>query len=87
MINIFESGANEHIERTIYVAESLHSPSTTTQLSGARSTTELIAHRAGLSNWKDLQLQYQGRKNSSISPFKKQWDKWAAIISACYDLR
>ncbi|MBA0753399.1 hypothetical protein Gogos_020878, partial [Gossypium gossypioides] len=28
--------------------ENPHNPSTTTQLSGARSTTELIAHRAGL---------------------------------------
>jgi len=69
MINIFGSGVNEHIERTIYVAESLHSPSTTTQLSGARSTTELIAHRAGLPSRGDLQLQYQGRKNLSIIMF------------------
>jgi len=30
------------------VTESLHSPGTTTRLSGARSTTELIAHHAGL---------------------------------------
>jgi len=30
------------------VAESPHSPGTMTQLSGARSTTELIARRAGL---------------------------------------
>jgi hypothetical protein len=30
------------------VAESPHIPGTTTQLSGARSTTELIARRAGL---------------------------------------
>ncbi|KAL2223641.1 UNVERIFIED_CONTAM: hypothetical protein Sindi_3059600, partial [Sesamum indicum] len=36
------SGADEHIE-LIHVAESPHSPGTTTQLSGARSTTELIA--------------------------------------------
>ena len=43
MINIFGSGADEHIELFIWL-RTFHSPSTTTQLSGARSTTELIAH-------------------------------------------
>jgi hypothetical protein len=43
MINIFKSGANEHI-KTICVVKSLHNPNTMTQLSGARSTTQVIAH-------------------------------------------
>lgn len=47
MINIFGSGADEHIELFIWL-KTFHSPSTTTQLSGARSTTELIAHSIGL---------------------------------------
>ena len=43
MINIFGSGADGHIELFTRISKNFHSPSATTQLSGARSTTELIA--------------------------------------------
>jgi len=48
MINIFGSGVDGHVRLPVCINKSLHSPGATAQLSGARSTAELIAHYAGL---------------------------------------
>ena len=41
---IFGSGVDGHIRLLVYVDKGSHSPGATAQLSGARSTAELIAH-------------------------------------------
>jgi len=86
MINIFRSGANEHI-KTIYVAESLHSPNTTTQLSGARSTTELIAHRAGLLTGRRPAIPRAKKTCPYLSSSFRRNNKINSVLSACSDLR
>lgn len=44
MIEIFGSGVDGHIRLPMCIKKRFHSPGATAQLSGARSTAELIAH-------------------------------------------
>lgn len=72
----------------MYVVESPHSPGTTTQLSGARSTTELIARRAG----PQREAHYAKSEGNPIPlfpfyvPLCGDMEAKKGILSTCSDL-
>lgn len=96
-ICIFGSGVDGHIRLPMCINNSFHSPGATAQLSGARSTAELIAHHAGPPPYPWVTgigggLRATKRGNPTPPPFnyrilsRAEQSKTARLLSACSDL-